>query len=69
MPTPGLFPILLKASAGAGGAAGVVYIETFGLETLEMTNVEVIDLDIDIEVLEQTPDIEVLEVIDVEIVC
>lgn len=70
MPTPSLFPIFLKAQAGGGSvAAGTAYIETFGLEMLEMIDVEVIDTSIDVEVIDLAQDVEVLEVIDVEILC
>ncbi len=66
MPTPSLFPIFLK---GANSVAGTVYIETFGLETLEIVNVELVDIDIDIELLDVV-DVEiVLDTIDVEIPC
>ena len=57
MPTPSLFPYFLKASAG--GAAGTVFIETFGLEILETVSSEVVEL---------VPDVEVVEVVDVEVV-
>jgi hypothetical protein len=67
MPTPSLFPIFLKAAAG--GSAGVVYIETFGLDVVEMIEVELIEMDVDVEVVDITTDIEILEVIDVEILC
>lgn len=56
---------------GVGGASvsGTVYIETFGLEILEMLDVEVIEDIITIEVVEVT-DIEVVEdIIEVEIPC
>lgn len=70
MPTPSLFPYLLKAQSGGGTvAAGTVYVETFGAELLEMIDVEVVDIDIDIEIVENVPDIEVIETIDVEIIC
>jgi hypothetical protein len=85
MATPSLFPIFLKAqSGGTAGAAGTQYIETFGLEVLEMIEVELIEMDVDVvemieveliemdvdvEVVDITTDIEILEVIDVEILC
>jgi len=68
MPTPSLFPIFMKAQAG-GGVAGVVYIETFGLEMLETVEIELVDLEIDIELIEVI-DVEVIDdVIEVEIPC
>ena len=46
MATPSLFPIFLKAqSGGAGGAVGTVYVETLGVEVLEMIEVEIVDVD------------------------
>lgn len=70
MPTPSLFPLFLKAQAGGETiAAGTVYIETFGLEMLEMVEVELVELDVDIEVVPETVDVEVIEIIDVEILC
>lgn len=70
MGTPSLFPLFLKSGGtGAGGAAGTQYIETFGLEVLEMIEIELVDLDVDIEVVDLELDVELIEVIDVEIVC
>lgn len=65
MPTPSLFPYLLKAAAG--GSAGTVYIETFGVDILEVVDVEVIELQPAVEVVELVPDVVVLEPIEVEI--
>lgn len=67
MPTPSLFPYLLKAQAG--GVSGTVYIETFGVEVLEVVAVEVIETTVDVEVVELV-DVEVVEdAIEVEIPC
>lgn len=71
MPTPSLFPMFLKAQSGGGAPTpeGTEYIETFGVEILEMIEVEIVDMDIDVEIVENVPDVEVLETIDVEIIC
>jgi len=71
MPTPSLFPLFLKAQAGGGAAApaGTEFIETFGIEVFEMIEVELLDVDIDVEIVENVPDVEILEIIDVEIIC
>lgn len=70
MPTPSLYPILMKAVAsGIIRADGTEYIETFGLEMMEMIEVELVELDIDIEVVDLQLDVEVIEIIDVEIIC
>lgn len=59
MPTPSLFPYLLKAQSGGGGVAGTTYIEQFDVEVLEMIEVEVVD---------ETITVEVIEIIEVEVV-
>ena len=71
MPTPSLFPYLLKAAAGGGAPVqeGIQYVEFFGLEVLEMIEVEVVEMDIDVEIVENVPDAEIIEIIDVELVC
>ena len=67
MPTPSLFPYLLKAAAG--GASGVVYIVTVGIEVLETVNIVVVELVPDVEVVERV-DVDVVEdAIEVEIPC
>ena len=67
MTTPSLFPIFLKG--GSSGPAGIVYIETFGLEILETVNIEIVDIDVDIELIEVV-DVQVVDdIIDVEIPC
>lgn len=53
MPTPSLFPYLLKAQAGGGGGVtGTQYIENFDVEVLEMIEVEIVDETITVEVIE-----------------
>ena len=69
MPTPSLFPLFLKAQTGGGGVSGTEFIETFGVEVLEMIEVEVVEMDIDVEIVENVPDVEIVEIIDVEIIC
>jgi hypothetical protein len=59
MGTPSLFPLFLKRGAGVATASGIVYIEQFDVEILEMIEVEIVD---------ETITVEVIEVIDVEIV-
>lgn len=54
---------------GAGNLIGTVYVETFGLEVLEMVNIEVVEDIIEVEILYDIPEIEVIEIIDVEIIC
>ena len=67
MATPSLFPIFLKAQSG--GTAGVVYIETFGLEVLEVVELELVEIDVDIELLEVI-DLELVpDIIELEIPC
>lgn len=65
MTTPSIFPMFLKQ--GAGSVTGTVYVETFGVEILEVVDVEVVELQPTVEVVELVPDIEVLEPIEVEI--
>ncbi len=68
MGTPSLFPYLLKSGGtGIGGAAGTVYIETFGVEVVEVVDIEVIELQPAVEVVELVVDVEILEEIEVEI--
>lgn len=59
MPTPSIFPMFLKANAGDTVVAGVVYIEQFAVEVLEMIEVEIVD---------DTITVEIVEVIDVEVI-
>ena len=71
MATPSVFPIFLKAQSGGGDPTpeGIQYVETFDLEVLEMLEVEIVDLDIDIEIVDNVPDVELVEPIEVEIDC
>ena len=66
MPTPSLFPLFLKAASG-GGVSGTVYIETFGVEIVEVVDVEVIQIQPTVEVVELVVDVEIVEEIEVEI--
>jgi hypothetical protein len=59
MPTPSLFPMFLKAGAAVATVSGIVYIEQFDVEVLEMIEVEIVD---------ETITVEIVETIEVEIV-
>ena len=66
MATPSLFPIFMKGAAVAT-ASGIVYIERFDVEILNMIEVEIVDETIDVEVVDLI-EVEVLDApIDVEI--
>jgi len=67
MPTPSLFPIFLKAGSAVSTVSGIVYIEQFDVEILNMIEVEIVDETIDVEVVDLI-EVEVLDApIDVEI--
>ena len=67
MPTPSLFPYLLKAQTA--GVTGTVFVETFGVEIVEPLDVEIIDLDVDVEVVDLDVDVEIEPILEVEIIC
>lgn len=67
MGTPSLFPLFLKRGAGIATVNGVVYLERFDVEILDMIEVEIVDETIVVEVVGEIV-VEVLdETIDVEI--
>jgi hypothetical protein len=53
MGTPSLFPLFLKRGAEVATASGIVYIEKFDVEILEMIEVEIIDETITVEIIDQ----------------
>ncbi len=63
--------MFLKAESGGGTAVpeGIQYVETFAVEVVEVLEIEVVDVDIDVEIVENVPDAEVIEIITVEIDC
>ena len=46
-----------------------MYIETFGLEVLEMLDIELVEDIVEVEIIEDITEIEIIEIIDVEIIC
>jgi hypothetical protein len=53
MGTPSLFPQFLKRGAGIATVSGIVYLERFDVEILEMIEVEIVDETIAVEILDQ----------------
>jgi len=67
MPTPSLFPMFLKAGSAVATVSGVVYIEQFDVEILEMIEVEIVDETITVEIVDVIDVTVIDETIEVEI--
>lgn len=67
MGTPSLFPTFLKRGATVSTVSGVVYLERFDVEILEMIEVEIVDDTITVEIIDIVEVTVIDDTIDVEI--